>query len=276
MDLLSVDLGTWSRRAIADGVVVTSRDGGAHLRLRPRLASRRIEAIARELIDELGVAPVELPAARRIVTDDGELGAILATAAGDLEIAIAATGGDPLFAIDGAGAPASGVAALVETLARRCGTGRGRNRHRMFEYRPPRGWRGLRRDRATLWLHPEAPSNAARITVFDARPLTTSMASRLQRLLFEQLPGSVYRAVTGEAVRSADGLVGRSSTSRTSDGLRIRKAAALGDDRYIYQATLDGARGDHDSIAAFDAVVRSFRSLPGPTSSTDEFAHFAD
>jgi hypothetical protein len=261
----SIDLGSWERRATGDGVVFVDRAAGTRLRIRPRIAPRRFAAIASEIAAEHGLDPAPELARRHLVTDEGELGVIAAGRAGNTDLAFALTGDDPLSCIDAAGAPAAGVAALVESLARSLSAGRGRLRARMFEYEPP-PWPGVRRASQTLWAHPDGAR--AVIAVHDARPLSTCSNERLHRLLFLRL-GDQPGTVTGDSspIESRFGLSGRVRETQTrGPGGSLRRAAAFGDDRFIYQATIAvSTRGDGEALAVFDQLIDSFRPLPSPS-----------
>lgn len=260
----------WRRLEVADGVVLIAPDAGRRIRVRPRLPGRRLDALIDAQLVELGARATTSVARRRVVTDHGELGAVASVTArrGDaaLELALAATGGDPLFVVDGVAAPGAGIAAMVEALAIACDPGLGAMRSRMFVYAAPAGWRGLRRDAASLWLHPAYPRVPSIITVHDARPFTTGAAEQLHRRLHLRVDDRSTEAPDAPVTVVSDGgLEGRLRTVRAAGGdgrPTIARAAAFGDNHFVYQATLTAPVDDAVGEAAFERVVRSFHPLP--------------
>jgi hypothetical protein len=275
----SIDLRGWTRRELADGVALLEPRGRAALRLRPRIAGRRFDAIVAEVATAHGVGPGARLERRRLVTDDGELGVVAVGRVGPRDLAIGISGDGPLSCIDAIGEPGVGVALLVESLARSLGAGRGRRRARMFEYQPPPGWRGLRRDAATSWIHPAAPRVAAAITVHDARPLSTRSSETLHRLVLLRLADSrLIESGEPTAIESDFGLAGRlrESVVAGAAGPVARQAAAFGDDRFIYQATVEAGVDDTESAAAFERMIASFRPLPTTPPANAALAHWAE
>lgn len=277
------ELVDWQRRAIDGGVILSSPDGTARIRLRPRLPCEDPSELVARIVQEVGGARAQ-PASHRFVTHDGELGGLstvcVRRADGtlrDVAIGIVATGA--LLCVDGVAVADWGIADLVSRLARSCGGGSGRARVRMFEYQPPAGWHGVRRDAATAWLHADYPRTPSCIKVFDARPVTTNYADTLHRLMFLRSHERRLESQT-EPVASCSnfGLHGRTRTAavRQATGEQIvRRAAAFADDQFIYQATLEAPAGDGMSSAAFDRLIESFRPLPsGPSCAKLAMSHW--
>ena len=275
-----IDPTEWDRRPIAGGVVLRAPGGATRLRVRPRLAARRLGVLVAEACAEHGVTAVEPPAVSRLVTENGELGALASVACeAGVELAIAAVGGASLCCIDASGPP--GVASLVASLARRCGTGLGELRARMFEYAAPPGWRGLRRETASLWAHPDYPRNDALIAVHDARPMTASPTEKLHRVLFARVDD---RAIDGAeepaSITGAGGLEGRIRAACAVDARgrsRVRQVAAFGDGRFLYQAMIDAPAEDRESLAVFTSTIESFQPLPLPSeNAASSFSHWVE
>jgi hypothetical protein len=276
LDPTSRDLGSWSRRRLADGVLLVEPEGRARLRLRPRVAGARLSALLDQVAENHGVRVPAVIDRRRLIAE-GELGVIAMGRLDDgRELAMTIVGDGPCACIDAVGDPEVGLASRVESLALAIGSGRGARRVRMFEYEPPAGWRGLRRDAATLWLSPTTPKATAMITVHDARPLALGADDRLHRRLFLRL---VDRdgALAGEpwSVTSGSGLHGRVYETRIPRAGLIRRAAAFGDDGFLYQATLEARADDLPSLATFDQLIQSFRPLPLALGS-EALVHWAD
>ena len=244
MDVIEM-LGTWSRSPCDNGVLLTAHDRDAWIRIRPRMTGR---------LADLG-AP-RRATTEYLVSDHGEHIFIAATA--DRVIAVA--GDDPWLCIDGHG----DVHALVHAAIRQLPTGLGRDRQRRFLYDPPRGWLGLRRDTRAIWLHPAYPRNSARLTVFDARPFRSSVADKLDRLLFVRADDELAMPHDEEVetVHAREGLEGRMRVVRGSD--RVRVVAAFHDDSHAYYALLE-APAEH--IETFRVLIASFLPLPRTPSS---------
>jgi len=258
----------WRREHTADGVVLTGPDG--KVRIRPRLSGRTLAAIASELAPTLGRLSLN-----KLVTDDGELGAIALFRLANQDVAIACVGGDPQCVIEGVG---TDIGAVVKLLAQRCGTGLGTGRARMFEYQTPPAWRGLRRSGRTLWLHPRYPNNPTTITIYDARPMTADGSEKLRRqLLLRVDAASVEETGEPRSIETDCGLAGRLRSAHGRDWRgrdRIFEVGAVSDNRFLYQAVIETTSGDDVSLKAFDELLRSFQPLPVPRSG-DSFSHWA-
>lgn len=261
-------LTSWARHSCRDGVVLRAPGGETWLRIRPRVVSpvtpfalvhRRIAAAFPR-----GASVAHAPVAR-MITHEGELAVLasahVATATRTTGISVGVVGDAPCLCIEVFGAEHRAYAA---SLIRSLGLGLGAIRRRWFEYAPPAGWLGVRRDHATLWLHPAYPRLPGRITVFDARPHTDLATEELHRAVFLRLPDGLasIQPLEVEDVTSDHGLVGRLRRVIGSlDGHPcVRMASVHMDDRFSYVANVDGP--DEASLEqTFRTMLASFRPV---------------
>lgn len=261
-----VDLRRWRRTRLPDSVILRAPDGIGQVRIRPRFDGDYSDVlVGRDRI--------------KLVTDEGELACAAVSRLEGRVVVTAVAGGDPLFCIDAIGVDPS----IVVELIRRCGSGLGPHRRRMFEYTPPTGWHGIRRESESRWLHPDYPRLRSIITVFDARPMTDTPSERRDRLLYTRMDDdrAIETSQEPKSIESSYDLHGRIRSARAvdTDGDPLtRRAAAFCDRRYLYQASQEAPTDDFGSLRTFDTLLRSFRPLPQPTtlSTTSALSYCAD
>ncbi|MCB9575359.1 MAG: hypothetical protein H6709_25055, partial [Kofleriaceae bacterium] len=185
----------WPRVRVADGVLLSDPRGAAAglVRIRRARAPRTLRAVLAEACAcpgaRLDAATAEVQA---VVTDAAEHGVIarLRAAPGvtcepDRLIAIV-HGERAQIQLEGccaAPAEAAGFERAFEALVRGTVTGEPPLRRRLFGYQPPRGWHGVRRACATVWLPPGCPREPGALAVYDATPVAATAARRTHALL---------------------------------------------------------------------------------------------
>ncbi len=176
-----MELAGWTRTsAPGGGVVMTAPEPDiASLRIRPNLRPVwPLRTILDARIQNAG--PVEITSAiARFLTDDGEHGAWIEMRRGRgdeaLEWVIATVvTEDEQLVVEGVGR-GSRVAEWVLGVARELPSTVPTERVRMYAYRPPDHWLGVRRAFGTCWI-PRTRS-PAHIVVCDAVPLSMSVAT---------------------------------------------------------------------------------------------------
>lgn len=263
-------LADWQRAPCEDGIVLSSPDGSARIRIRPRVAA---PSTVRHLLDRViaeisGATDARHAPPTRRITQEGELAVIASAELTDRRTGctVAIVGDEPCLCIEAAGAHHRElVSILVDSVA----LGLGPWRRRWFEYTPPAGWFGLRRAGHSVWLHPSFPRVGARITVFDARVVAATAAERLDRFLFARMSEgfTAVEPLCIEGVTSRAGLFGRLRIAvGTLDGARrmLRIASVHTDDRFSYIANLE-APDDRAIEQQFRDVLASFSPLPRPS-----------
>ncbi|MFN0253671.1 MAG: hypothetical protein ACKV2T_42780 [Kofleriaceae bacterium] len=239
----------WARARIADGVMLTHPDGVAHGRI--RIHHRTNLPTLKTLLGEaahVGV-PIDI-AVRPITTHEGEYAVIVV-------LAYAHTGAVPyerhvaLVAGEDAAIQLEGIATVnsrlfarsFEELVHRARTGAAANRRRMYIYRPPPGWIGVRCTLSTRWLAPGYPRDRGSIEVHDAIPIHSR---RLE-------PDRDAESCTPITIGRLQGVWGATG-------------AALSDTRFRYEIEVDDPRGEHRLI--FGTLLRSIEPVPVPTPSS--------
>ena len=253
-----------------------------------RLIGQRVEALRAE-----GVSALAAERARRLVTAEGELGAIT-TISGVLggepiERGLAVVyGEDTQMTIDGCAAQAdqrAAVRTVVRELATHVPVGGG-ERLRRFWYCPPVGWQGVPRGLVTDWYPPEYPRDSASIKVMPARPLRQPVTvAQLESFLHdaEFADFTPERRVRGDAeVGGMRGVIVRVA-GRFSGGARhMLITAALADEHYLYRLRLDtGEERASEREQLFLDLVKTALPIPQPPSSVtlgetvEAFHHWA-
>lgn len=260
--------------------MVRSPDGAIRIRIRPRLASpvSPRTLVERTIDTAFGTAATVTHApVTQLVTSEGELAALASAqvnaTAHATGVSVGIVGDEPCLAIEVLGAAHREYAVL---LIRSLGLGLEAIRRRWFQYAPPPGWLGTRRDRATIWLHPAYPRTPTRVTVFDARPHTDAATEQLHRFLFLRLPDGLrpLGPLEVEDVTSDHGLAGR--TRRVVGTLAgadrtLRMASVHADDRFAYTATIEG-QDDPAVERTFRTLIASFHGVPHRPADLDVFA----
>lgn len=248
----------WNRVKTSYGAIISDPRGHDHglVRVRRRRAREPMAAIiegARRRSPEMRSAAVDL---RRLVTAGGDHAAIATLRAnGRADRLLGVILGEAAMVhfegvCEVAGAAGAFALAFAD-LVRQCSSGDDPDRRRMFEYRPPPSWRGLRRSTSTLWLPPTCPADPARLEVFDAISVADPGA-RLTRELFAPAPAG-----------TAAPLATRALTGQLSPGPDVW-VARLSDDRFTYEVRLSPG-GEHVAVA--EALVATIEPIPrsGPT-----------
>jgi hypothetical protein len=275
-------LGGWTRRQLADGLLLFPPGGHAVGALRIKQQVRPLQRI-RELIDEAvaelppGLLGVELSPVYRSASFDGEYTARVTLSAraptGErVERTIGLVLGDEHYArIDAVVQKEDQFEhfrVAVERLLQNYSLGLGDERRRPFLYTPPPGWQGYRIGFATRYLPPDFPRRYAMLTVFAAKPAELTPPLLQDRQLFEEVTGELERdpPQPDRKVSSAAGLGG--NLTRVSGRLPGGPAVfidqvVLLDTRFVYPLRLESrAPLLEEHRAIFSDVVRSVQPLP--------------
>lgn len=285
-------LAGWRRVLVDGGVMLLPADPSVgFLRIRHREALRPLaHVIADTLGPGLGGLPAEVVGQPRVVgTDEGEFAVLVEIAARsaqkELRRYLGVIFGDEYLAVvDGRVARAPDFERfrdLVERLTLSHCMGLGGDRWRRFNYQPPRGWDGVGRHRADVWLAPGYPRNPGMITIYHARPEQSTRPMLQHGKLFEELT-TEYAAVgpsEPKAVQTDSGLVGQTVFFEARIGDQLRRAANVGfsDGRYVYIMRLETDDPHKDvNTEAFTRVFRSVESLPWPRQDLGALVHWTD
>lgn len=244
------ELVRWDRTPLATGgVILTAPTTGASLRIHPQQRPlRSLHEIASRLHDGTPLGPI-----RRIRTVSGEPAAMMSLGLGldgvPYTRAIGMLVRDAEYALIEGMAPEPAIADLVECVVRTCVSPAAHERARMFAYRAPERWLGVRRPLATCWLAPRYPRERARIVVCDAVPIASAVT---QDLLWPFDPA----AGTAESLER-ESLRGTLVCSQT--GGTTRALADLRDRRFRYRVQLHD--GNDEALAAMRAIVDSIEPI---------------
>ena len=252
------------------------------------LVSRRADALRAE-----GASAVAVERARRLITSEGELGAIGAIAGvvrGEpIEHSFAVVyADDSQTTIDGRAAridQQAAVRAVVRELAIHVPVGGGELLRR-FWYRPPDGWQGVPRGLVTDWYPPDYPRDAVSIKVLPARPLRQPIAvAQIESLLHDDAFAdfTIERRIRGDAeVGALRGAIVRVAGRSPGGARRMLITAALADELYLYRLRLDtGEERAAEREQVFLDMVKTVVPLPrSPASATpgatsDALGHWA-
>lgn len=287
-----VSLAGWRRIIVEGGVMLVHPEPSVgFIRVRAREPLRPLPQVLAECVAAgIGGLPAELVDKPRVVgTNEGEFAALaelVARAEGrELRRYLGLVAGDEYAAIvDGRVARADEFARfadLVERMTLAHSMGLGSDRWRRFYYRPPRGWDGVARHRADVWLAPDYPRNPGMITVFHARPERATRTTVQHARLFEDLTAEF--GVTGPseptAIQTASGLMGQTVFFEGQTALGVRRVANAGfaDGRYAYVMRLETDDAHREvNTDAFVKVYRSVEALPWPRQHLDALVHWTD
>lgn len=279
-----IDFAGWSRKTLADGIVLYPPGGRAAGGIRIRDRVRPLRAV-RQLVDETRAAAEAalrdqtIGALERATTLEGEYAAIVPMSArrraDDRAIArtLGFVFGEEFYAeIDGIIEESAGAASFAEHVREvvlRTSLGLGEIRRRRFLYTPPRGWQALVRALSSDWIAPAYPRDAGAITVFHAKPIVASPTAQFERMLREDLPaGFEGNSAAPAAIRTRNGLTGEIiSLSGRYPGAPPRwfDLAVLSDTRFLYLVRLDsGEAGLEAHRFVHRELVESIVPLPSP------------
>jgi hypothetical protein len=263
------------------------RERESPLRAFHQLVAQRAEALRAE-----GVSALSVERAQRLITSEGELGAIT-TISGVL-------GSEPIehglavvyaeatqMTVDGRAARAdqrTAVRAVVHELATHVPVGGG-ERLRRFWYLPPDEWQGVPRGLVTDWYPPDYPRDSASIKVMPARPLRQPVAVAEIESFLHDAPFADFapeQPVRGNAeVGGLRGAIVRVAGRFGGGPRRMLVTAALADEHYLYRLRLDtGEERAAEREQLFRDMVKTAAALPQPRSTVtlgtaDAFSHWA-
>jgi hypothetical protein len=279
-----IDFAGWSRKTLADGIVLYPPGGRATGGIRIRDRVRPLRPV-RQLVGE-SMAAAEgalrdqtLGALERVTTLEGEYGAIVPVQArrraDDRSIArwLGFVFGEEFYAqVDGIieeSDAAPSFAEHVREVVLRTSLGLGEIRRRRFLYTPPRGWQALVRALSSDWIAPAYPRDPGVITVFHAKPVVASPTALFERMLREDLPaGFAGDSAAPVVLRTRNGLAGEIiSLAGRYPGSPARwfDLAVLTDPRFLYLVRLDsGQPGLESHRVVHRELVESIVPLPSP------------
>ena len=243
--MLVAELETWKRTLLADdGIMLIKPEAHDTIWIRPRQGPlqtlQTIVATMKERVPALRAARASAPM-ERFVTRDGEYGVSLALQTASLHWAIAIVAIDDTYVLFEGIGPDAAIASYVGTLATVLPLGAAPDRVRMFDYRPPPGWYGVRRPLATCWI---APRTTATLLVCDAVP-ARSTAERMRDVLWPKPRGPTREIERGSL---------RGHLACGDDEL----AAQLTDGRFDYRVHAHGTA----AIDVLDELLVSIAPLP--------------
>jgi hypothetical protein len=264
----------WTAQRRDDGLVLT-RPGGATFRYTERLAPL---ASPRELVRAAGCprgfVPRAFGATERLVTDEGEYGALVRVsgqvAGDDVELSFGFVFLDDHYAqlVGMATAAAMAPDELHETT-RRLTSGDthilGAVRRRRFLYQAPAGWRSRDGLFDTTWHHPGYPRHAVWMHVNPAVPDQPRLEERtIEKILGSDL-SAAFSAPAPMPVLNRHRLGGRVwhlPAAATKDRLH-QQLAVLRDGTWLYLVRLFTAEpASAEDTATFAALVDSIEPLP--------------
>jgi hypothetical protein len=289
-EIEGIDWQGWSRKWMADGFILFPPQGrsAGGIRVQDRLRPlRAMRAIVDQALVEMGgvLADLEVGPMRRVITVEGEYGALL-TIAGRrradgrrVERTLGLVFGEDCYSrVDGImqlDGELESFRARVLLTTRNLSLGLGAARRRRFLYRPPLAWQGLARAFRSDWIPPEYPRDRAMIQVFHAKPLAPGPRVAFERMLREDLAYglAIEDQPPAEGLANPHDLLGELSTvvGRYPGGPRLHfDLAALVDARFLYLVRLEsGDEGLEQHRGAFRAVVDSVQPLPAPREARD-------
>ncbi len=279
-----IDFAGWSRKTLADGIVLYPPGGRAAGGIRIRDRVRPLRPV-RRLVDETraaaegALADQTVGALERVTTLEGEYAAIVTIAARrradgrGITRTLGYVFGEEFYVeIDGIvddSADAASFGEHVREVVLRTSLGLGEIRRRRFLYAPPRGWQSLVRALSVDWIAPSYPRDPGTITVFHAKPVVASPTALFERMLREDLPAGFEGAPAAPApLRTRNGLGGEliSLSGRYPGGAqRWFDLAVLADPRFLYLVRLDsGEAGLGAHRVVHRELVESIVPLPSP------------
>lgn len=278
MDLAQI--GEWQRRWLHDGVLLVGPEGAAGERLRIRTHQRPLRPF-HQLLGEAAVGTFE-----RFTTLEGEYAGLVDTRQGDETTVSAMIVGDDSHTLIVGTTPraerAEWIRDLVRTVARFFPLGLGHPRRRRYYYKPPPDWQPVAREGCVVWLNPEFPRVAARLTMFDARPLRWFAPGAVDRFLFidENPFASKDPPLPPIAVAGAIAGTAQRMTGRAADGTPLAMMKVLAQDaNYAYIVQLESRLDEFDScVATVEDVLGSIEPVPMPElgPSATQFVHWIE
>jgi hypothetical protein len=215
----------------------------------------------------------------RIITDEGEYGAVVTVDGLLLEAPIQHTLGfvfvDDFFSL------VDGVALRPEHQGRFAGQvrhltmndfqGAGQVRRRRYYYQPPGGWSGVGRFLHTYWLPDDFPANPSFITVIPAIPVPPGSKSFIDAIAHNQMPDS--EGLLLESMSEPRPLATKNKLSGSywegvgtvEQKARFRDVQVLEDGRFAYPVLLESSYERHEGgLALLRALVDTIEPIPRP------------
>jgi hypothetical protein len=247
-------LASWGRYLVDGGVLLAARedvDLGV-IRIRTGLPLRPVRQVVDDLVAPgFGGAKFEpFAQPRRFATAEREHAALFELVARppgrEMRRAVCVVVGDHEVAvIDGRALRPEGydIAAKVEHVARHFAFGLGTDRWRRCFYNPPKGWHGVPRYRADVWLPPDYPANDGVLTVFHARPVDIRVPIAQHEAIFEQVSGEYGQAepIDRQVMQLPSGLTGEAVTrvARLDGETRQATTVAVGHAGWLHLVRLE-------------------------------------
>lgn len=288
-------LSNWRVRYVVDGLILSppGPEPWATVRIHERAPLQRASRVVTHVREQLanGGGEVEASSLERIITHEGEFGALATVTArrddGAQHHVLGFVWGDHFGTrLDGTTNAAPHFDELhevVRALTKHHVLGLGELRRRRFEYSPPETWRAYPRGLIAEWRAPAFPNDHGFASVFPARPIAkATTSSTLDRALHEMSWRGYQRESSEPPTKiSGSGIEGQSwcQIGRFGTGKRLFcELVVLADRRFHYVARfecLPESRERHQET--FRRLVASMKPLPLPTITAPEvFEHWVD
>lgn len=270
----------WSWEMRADAIWTASPEGKAGGIIRYVERARplaRVRDIVKTFEQDPRFRVVRISAPERIVTKEGEYGAVVTVDGLLLEAPVQRTVAmvflDDFYSlIDGLALQADHyvrIADQVRNLALNDTHGLGPMRRRRFYYVPPAGWRGVAGLLYAFWFPEDYPGNATKLTVLPAIPVPPGSSSYIDDIATEQLGfGPFELEISSEAatpVVTPSRIPGSHWDALGSVGRRAlyRDVLILEDGRFAYPLVLESPPDRREeNLALLRRVTDSIESLP--------------
>jgi hypothetical protein len=270
----------WSWELRPDGVLTAPPEGKAlgHIRYSERERPvRRPRDVAAALERDARFRIVKMGNPERLITDEGEYGALLTVDGLLLEAPVQHTLGfvyldDFYSVVDGlalAREQQGRFAQTVRNLTFNDLHGLAELRRRRFFYQPPPGWNGIASFLHTYWFPHDYPRNRSSLTVVPAIPVPQGSKSFIDETAEQQAAQSPGFALDTKGAAmphvTRGGLNGSywEVVGRVKGTLCFRDLLILDDGRFAYTVILESPRDRRDeNLRVMRALVDTIEAIP--------------
>jgi hypothetical protein len=272
----------WSWEARGELIVAAPADGksvGYVTYIERRRPLVRVSTVVAELEHDPRFRIVRAGKPERIVTSEGEYGAVVIVDGLLLEAPVQHTLGfvfmdDSFSLINGMAlhpAQFGRFASHVKHLALNDFHMAGEMRRRRFFYEPPLGWGGIAKFLHTFWYPTDYPANRSKLIVIPAVPVPPGTKDYIDAIAAFQMPDSEGFAL--DSMSEARPLSTKNKLSgslweglgRIGRVIGYRDIQVLDDGRYAYPVILESPRDKHDeNLVLLRTLVDSIEPIPRP------------
>lgn len=272
----------WSWYARGEVIIAAPPEGkssGFITYLERRRPIVRVSTVIAELEHDFRFRITRARKAERIVTAEGEYGAVAVVDGLLLEAPVQHTLGfvfmdDSFSAIDGVALHPEHFGRFenqVRHLAMNDFHMAGEFRRRRFFYQPPVGWDATAKFLHTFWYAPDYPLNRSKLTVIPAIPVPQGTKDYIDAIAAFQMPDSEGFSLDSMSEARPLHTKNRLSGSqweglgRMGRAIGYRDIHVLDDGRYAYPVILESPREKHDeNLVLLRALVDSIEPIPHP------------